>query len=191
MAATPAEGQPGRHQVGGHTFNIRAGGVENMTACQSCHPGLETIDRVAYGDFDGDGDVAGIQDEVAGLEQLVGDAISTTSGTLWPVDTDGAATLVGVHGRMRLLRNYVAGVSDPACDPTVPSEYPETCFAFAAGAIPTATPAEADVVRAAWNLLIIESDHSGGVHNPAFVVSVLQRSYRALTGTDVPNAVIR
>ena len=48
-----------------------------------------------------------------------------------------------------------------------------------------------DEVEQDRHLLLIEADHSGGVHNPAFVVSALQRSYRMLTGVDVPNATIR
>jgi hypothetical protein len=182
----------GQAMVGGHTFEVRAdNGVENLNACASCHQGLETFNRTAYGDFDGDGIVAGIQDEVEGLEQLVASAISSTAETLWPVQATGGVTLLGFHGRMRLLNDYVPGVSDPLCAPAVGGEYPETCFAFAQGQIPTATDAERNFVRAAWNLLVIEGDHSRGVHNPAFVVSGLQRSYRMLTGVEVPNATIR
>jgi hypothetical protein len=177
--------------VGGHTFDVRAGNVENSNACTACHQGLETFNRTAYGDFDGDGIVEGIQDEVDGLDALVRGAISTAAGSLWPAETGGGATLVSYHGRMRLLRNYQPGVSDPLCDPALGGEYDESCFAFPQGQIPSASSAERDFVRASWNLLLIHGDHSRGVHNPAFVVSALQRSYRMLTGADVPNAIIR
>lgn len=50
--ATPAMGERGYNQVGGHTFKMRWDGgtpdnhrddVENVAACQQCHPGLDTL----------------------------------------------------------------------------------------------------------------------------------------------------
>lgn len=45
--------------------------------------------------------------------------------------------------------------------------------------------------KAAWNYALIENDGSEGIHNPAYVVSLLQKSYKELTGKDVPNATLR
>lgn len=69
MAPGPTSG-PGAWKVGGHTFNMkdRDSGFENVeNACQGCHTGLATLNRTARGDYDGDGAVEGVQDEVSGL----------------------------------------------------------------------------------------------------------------------------
>lgn len=79
MAATPAAGQPGSGKVGGHTFNMKVHdaadpdfGFENVAnACQGCHTGLTTLNRPAGGDYDGDGALEGVQDEVRGLLDAV------------------------------------------------------------------------------------------------------------------------
>lgn len=48
-----------------------------------------------------------------------------------------------------------------------------------------------DVYMATYNLSLIEWDNSKGVHNPSFTVQMLQQSYKALTGKDVPNAKLK
>lgn len=48
-----------------------------------------------------------------------------------------------------------------------------------------------ELYNAVFNLELVENDGSHGVHNPAYVVTLLQQSYRQLTGRDVPGAVIR
>lgn len=45
--------------------------------------------------------------------------------------------------------------------------------------------------QALWNYNLIANDGSYGVHDGAFTVQVLQRTYRELTGKDVPGATIR
>ena len=82
MAATPAMGERGHNQVGVHTFKMHWDGgtpnnhnddVENVASCQQqeCHPGLDTFDRPASGDYDGDGVIEGVQTEVKGLLALL------------------------------------------------------------------------------------------------------------------------
>jgi hypothetical protein len=181
---------PGARAVGGHTFAMRSGSVQNIAACQGCHPGLDTLNRPAFADFDGDGVVGGIQDEVDGLIARLKDALGRRAGQLFPEVGGTAGTAIGTGGRMRILKAYVAGSSDPLCDPALTS-WPATCFAFASGQIPKSTPEQQDFLRAFWNYLIISSDRSLGVHNAAFVVEVLQRSYRVVAGTDVPGATLR
>jgi predicted CXXCH cytochrome family protein len=43
----------------------------SLAACQSCHPGLTTFNVKAKGDYDGDGKIEGVQDEVEGLLALL------------------------------------------------------------------------------------------------------------------------
>ncbi|MBI2857430.1 MAG: carboxypeptidase regulatory-like domain-containing protein, partial [Chloroflexi bacterium] len=45
--------------------------------------------------------------------------------------------------------------------------------------------------QALWNYAVIKNDGSRGVHNTAFSVQVLQRTYKQLTGQNVPGAALR
>ncbi|PKM82032.1 MAG: hypothetical protein CVU89_06745 [Firmicutes bacterium HGW-Firmicutes-14] len=56
-----------------HTFKMDPATAAN--ACGSCHNGLDTYNRTAFADYDGDGTAEGIQDEVQGLMELVKGAI--------------------------------------------------------------------------------------------------------------------
>jgi hypothetical protein len=49
-----------------------------LSACQNCHNGLTTFDREARDDYDGNGDVDGIQTEIDGCMAILLDAILTT-----------------------------------------------------------------------------------------------------------------
>ena len=73
MAATPPNAN-----MGGHTFAMSDDAnttINVVNACQECHSGLETYNRKARGDYDGDGVVEGIQDEVKGLLDILGEGI--------------------------------------------------------------------------------------------------------------------
>jgi hypothetical protein len=72
--------------MGGHTFAMSvatdAGHVENaVNACSTCHIGLDTYDRPAGGDYDGDGSELGIQTEVDGLFDLLRPGLLALPGT--------------------------------------------------------------------------------------------------------------
>jgi len=45
--------------------------------------------------------------------------------------------------------------------------------------------------KAMWNYNIVKIDGSDGVHNTAFAVQLLQKTYKELTGKDVPGATLR
>lgn len=47
-----------------------------------------------------------------------------------------------------------------------------------------------EVYLAGYNYKLVSNDGSLGIHNPRYVVQLLQQSYRAVTGEDVPNAHI-
>jgi hypothetical protein len=80
-AATPGTDDdgnplPGNNEVGEHTFAMTSPeGVENLEACAACHADVETFDFAASDDYDGDGAVEGVEEEVAGLRELVEAAI--------------------------------------------------------------------------------------------------------------------
>lgn len=95
MAEGPDSTEEGFRHLGGHTFKVleghgighligadedetaeAAGGeLENISACTPCHTDLTELNREARGDYDGDGTIEGIQDEVKGLTLLLSDAI--------------------------------------------------------------------------------------------------------------------
>jgi hypothetical protein len=60
---------PNYEKVGGHSFNtVSPDGTFNYTeACQSCHQDLTDFNMKAKADYDGNGTVEGVQDEVKGL----------------------------------------------------------------------------------------------------------------------------
>jgi len=173
MAPTPPAGAPGHNELGGHSVALTAGGLEHLGACTGCHAGLSRFDRTAYGDYDGDGSVEGVRAETEGLVLLVGAALDARAAALWPAETGGAAQVRSEGGFIRIRR-----ATDRA-------------LVFAPGAIPAATADQRDFLRAAWNLFLVQSDRSHGVHNTGYAVAVLQRTYQALTGGPVPGATLR
>ncbi len=76
--------------------------MPTLAACRTCHPSLDTFDRAAADDFDGDGTVEGFQTEVEGalarLEEAIlaapasTGAVITFDGTDWLIDGDREAT---------------------------------------------------------------------------------------------------
>ncbi len=82
-----SHGHCATEKMGGHTWAMSWTDPDTSTdydfveACQQCHVGLDSFDRTANGDYDGDGDVEGVQSEVKGLIALL--------EALLPVDSDG------------------------------------------------------------------------------------------------------
>lgn len=83
MAETPGtddSGAPlaGHNTVGGHTFSMVSpvDGTENVAVCQACHEGVESFAFEASGDYDGDGAVETGHEEVDGLIELLGGALT-------------------------------------------------------------------------------------------------------------------
>ncbi len=135
---------PGHDEVGEHTFRMTSpDGLENLAACTPCHLDLASFNRPARGDYDGDGTVEGIQDEVQGLLDLLFDAI-IASGVEW----------LGHYP-------YWANVTTEAQKAAI------------------------------YNWQFVKNDGSLGIHNTARAVQLLQRSYKDLTGEDVPGADLR
>ncbi|MBI4297481.1 MAG: carboxypeptidase regulatory-like domain-containing protein [Chloroflexi bacterium] len=133
------------YTAGDHTWSMSGAygdtTIENIGACTGCHAGLTTFNRPAYGDYDGDGVVEGIQDEVTGLLKLVAAQL--------PVNAAGTRLAPNAAGVTELQRQVM------------------------------------------WNYDLINNDGSLGVHNAAYAVQVLQRTYKQITGNDVPGATIR
>lgn len=133
------------HAAATHDF------APKTASCTACHTGLTTFDRTAMGDYDGNGQIQGIQTEVTGLLNRVKTALLADESISF---ADG-----------RFDRN---GATDHA--------------------LTGATEAQK---RAAYNWYSVNDDKSRGVHNAARAVQLLQRSYKELTGVDIPGATIR
>ncbi|MDO8671773.1 MAG: hypothetical protein Q7O66_10145, partial [Dehalococcoidia bacterium] len=135
-----------------HSFNVKGEyndpvkgkiTVENTGACKSCHGNIASFNITAKGDYDGNGKIEGIQDEVEGLLALLAAKL--------PKDATGAVMGSGV----------------------------------------TKTNSTEAQRAAIWNYKVVEIDNSKGIHNTAFTVQLLQKTYKQLTGTDVPKATLR
>ena len=132
----------------------------SLEACEPCHGVLTDFDDVmAKQDFDGDGAIEGVQSEVHGLMSLLEGALYATG-----LDTTGTG-------------NDIITAAGWSTDST----------ATWAGVNLTTYPL-AKIRAAAWNLASVTFDHSYGVHNPVFTIQLLQQSYRALIGSEVPGA---
>ena len=67
---------PGQNEVGGHSFAmVSADGVENVAICQTCHDGATSFEFESARDYDGNGTIGSVQDEVSGLRDLVWSAL--------------------------------------------------------------------------------------------------------------------
>ena len=82
--------------VGGHTFKVSSGKVQNTNACVGCHRTLEVFNRPAVGDFDGDKTIEAVQDEVEGLLGVVKKAVEER------IDGGKGGTMSESHGRVAL-----------------------------------------------------------------------------------------
>ncbi|MGE5553019.1 MAG: ammonia-forming cytochrome c nitrite reductase subunit c552 [Betaproteobacteria bacterium] len=161
MAATPKAGQPGAGVVGGHTFRVAANGVENLAACTGCHGELGSFNRRSLGDYDGNGKIEGIQDEVDGLLKTLKAALE-----------DAVFKATGFHTELEEAHSTTEFVK-------------EDKSLVAADLIPD------NVRKAAYNYFFVLNDGSKGVHNPVYAIQLLQSSYQLVTGQPVPRARLR
>lgn len=162
------------YNLGGtnHTF------YASPAICQSCHPGLDASDfqdpiedrmheletalESAFYNFFAEQTAAGNSIDVSGTE--ISDALDIAEIQL--SETRGRQALV-----ITLTDSTVLGPTSVASIDVVP---------------PTGEPYEIYnainpfVIKAFWNLLMLEADGSRGVHNPSLAFQVLQRSMDAL-----------
>lgn len=90
--APPPPGEEG--VVGGHTFKVISGKVENTNACVGCHRNVEAFNRPALGDFDGNKVIEPVQDEVKGLMEVLKKAVEVR------IDGGKGGTFTEVHGKV-------------------------------------------------------------------------------------------
>lgn len=137
----------------GHTFQPR------VAACEQCHgQNISAFtDIMAAKDYDGDGNVEGLQIEVEDLMSLLAQTL---------INADVTDTLMGTDPTVDVI---VGKLSDTVGD----------------------TSALAVKLRSAgYNLVFAYDDNSKGIHNPAYVVQLLQQSILYLDPNALPPAAI-
>ena len=102
--------------VGGHSFNMvnDERGLKNLKGCNvpECHGttgALTTLNRHSDEDFDGDGTIAGVQDELTGLLDTLGNRL-LAAGLLTPVTEGGVTTLLPTNNRTVATKDSVGAV---------------------------------------------------------------------------------
>lgn len=100
-------------------------------------------------------------------------------------DGDGAteAFVVEVDGLMNALK---AAVNESAGTTDFRASRGAIAFLSSEGTVTAGISAEAYL--GAYNWVLIDHDSTNGIHNPLFTVTLLQESYRAVTGSELRNA---
>jgi len=144
----------------GHTFEPRT------EACAQCHGEIDSFDAImAKKDYDNDGTVEGLQNEVDGLQHLLAETMVT-----WDNDNNGGQYFANADPNSA---DFVATVMDSV------------------GATEGDTSAAAIKVReGGWNLVYEFEERSHGVHNPAYIVQLLQQSILYYDPTALPSDVV-
>lgn len=168
----PPEGDPRRGLVGGHTFAMFSGEgderVENTEACAPCHGELDSLNRQARHDYDGNGRREGIFDEVEGLLDLTKVAVDQAIHRANLSDgTRRAASFTEYDGHLVLVDAEGQTLGSEELPMTFPAD-------------------EARLYRAVYNYALVLKDRSRGVHNPVWTVRLLQRTILRLTPREVP-----
>jgi len=167
-------------------FFLVAGNDKNEK-CKTCHmfktpdegkPGHNTLGQHSFAMRDDEDNI-----NIAACQQC--HTTLTTFDRKARGDYDGDGTTEGIQteiaGLLAILKTAVtvSGTVTFSSDSFGRDE-----FIFSAGA----TSKEK---KAAFNWLFVNDDKSKGIHNTAYAVQLLQKSYKDLTGTDVPGAAIR
>lgn len=106
MYPNPGATDPGHNKVGDHTFAMKymdgETEVENLATCNQCHAGAFEVDKfdfksLAAKDWDGSGDVAGVQTETQGLLDRVR-VLMETSGMIANTNEAGLYTGFKTNG---------------------------------------------------------------------------------------------
>jgi len=210
MAQGPSPDEEGYQHLGGHAFKLRTGpGAESVplvSACQVCHPTITRktgFNRPAAVDYDGDGTIEGIQDEIRGLLVNLGTLIRSldtvnidqTSGFM-----AGGGTLTENTIRWAGSAESLPDGKDCTTQPPVDGRdnYQPCRFVDVRNG-----PGHRILPRAVWNYNSVVRDGSLGIHNTAYTIQVLQGTYRALRilmqgapgtttyKTDFPSAALR
>ena len=154
---------PNYEKVGGHSFNTVSpdGKFEYTAACKTCHQDITTFNMKAKADYDGNGKVEGVQDEVKGLLNVLWKALEAKG--LKKVDT-----------------GYPYATLPKGADGQVDDKIDNAWYNFRTvyGVMWGAETGNGNEGKAQ------------SMHNFKRAVQLLQLSYKDLTGQDVPGATL-
>ncbi len=160
--AITAANDPLALKVGGHSFNTVTpdGKAIYSAGCKSCHGDLKTFNIPAKADYDGNGKVEGVQDEVKGLLTVLWAQLEA-KGVKKVATGNPYATLPGTDNK----------------------DYPKIAQAWYNFRT---------VYGVMWGTDTGDGNQGKGaaIHNFKRSVSLLQLSYKDLTGQDVPGATL-
>ena len=160
------------------TWSITSVKKYNTAACTQCHTTAVDFRDVARADYNGNGILEPVQDEIQGLLASLLTAINAKLAVL----TGVANTLLIEGGRIKYTDGGSPAVKRTFPGPGVPlSENPTAWTSL--------TPAQQSdwlaLYQAAYNYAFVLNDNSGGIHNTGYAVNLLQSAYRAATGTSI------
>ncbi|MHB8170679.1 MAG: hypothetical protein ACYDG6_03955 [Thermincolia bacterium] len=177
-------------QLGGHTYTVAVrdsngkGLKSNLNACTSCHSGLDTINRLALGDYDGDKAIEGTQDEVAGLIVKLQESINTKLG--YP-----NAVVKSIGGQFVIFADKAHTDGTHAITKSLSHVWKDGAWVTDVKGVYWTHPDAKKIFNAFYNIELVKGDGSGGIHNPVYTIQLLQKSYKDLNGSDIPGARIR
>ncbi len=154
---------PNYHKVGGHSFNTVSpdGKFDYTAACKQCHGDIKSFNLPAKADYDGNGKVEGVQDEVKGLLDVLWKALEAQGVKKSPAGYPYATLPRGADGKV---------------DPKINNAWYN--FRTVYGVMWGSDTGDGNQGAAA------------AVHNFKRSVMLLQLSYKDLTGQDVPGATL-
>ncbi len=160
--ASTAANDPLAQKVGGHSFNMITpdGTAAYTAACKSCHGDLKSVNIAAKADYDGNGKVEGVQDEVKGLLNVLWKQLEA-KGVKKITTGNPYATLPSEGGKT---------------DPKISQAWYN--FRTVYGVMWGTDTGNGNEGKGA------------AVHNFKRSVQLLQLSYKDLTGSDVPGATL-
>ncbi|MCB9555618.1 MAG: hypothetical protein H6707_05895 [Deltaproteobacteria bacterium] len=159
-------------QLGGHTFQLKQkDGTRLDTICHGCHKDRRGFDAPA-GDIDGDGNIQPLVREVASALQLLKKQIDARIAAARIRGCSGRlASSFATGHRQKIVLVDQRGDDLGDCDKdgqVARTEEPQL--------IPDTLAA---LKQATHNYFLVANDKSGGLHNPPFVIELLQRSLAA------------
>jgi len=143
--------------------------------CVTCH--MADDESAGHSFAAGEEECAGCHDDFESIEAMMAGGDYDGDGQAEPFVNE----VQGLMDALAAAVNEVAGTDE---------------FAARAGEIvflsgeETQTDVPTEAYMGAYNWLLIDHDSSRGLHNPAFTVTLLQETYRQVTGNALPNAVV-
>jgi len=148
----------------------------NTGACVQCHTTATDFRDVARGDYDGDGTIRPVQDEIAGLLNNLAAQINAQLAVLLG-NANSSFTIASGRIVYALTPNLATGPYLTFPGPGVPASGNPITWA---SLTPTQQNSWLALYKAAYNWAFVTNDKSGGIHNTGYAVNLLQASIKAV-----------